>query len=178
MLGAAPVGFGVVRAGRIGRPVEGGQVGGRAGVADRVALVIEGSLGEQAGELDLAGVRPAIVALAGAALGLCRDHGHPGAVDREIEHVGQRRWRRERDHLAGADRVRPDGDGRGGCGAVSFGGAALSAWQSAGCRPAPASRRPALANGTAAAARAVILASPGDIEAPATPSSASRGAIP
>ena len=33
-------------------------------------------------------------------------------------------------------------------------------------------------NGTAAAARALILASPGDIVAPATPSSASRGARP
>lgn len=36
----------------------------------------------------------------------------------------------------------------------------------------------AAANGTAAAARSVILASPGDIVCPATPSSASRGAKP
>ena len=41
-----------------------------------------------------------------------------------------------------------------------------------------ASRRPALANGTAAAARAVIARSPGDIEARPAPSSASLGAIP
>ena len=48
-------------------------------------------------------------------------------------------------------------------------------------RPMPASsdsRLVALANGTAAAARAVILASPGDIEARSTPSSASRGTTP
>ena len=41
-----------------------------------------------------------------------------------------------------------------------------------------ASRPPALANGTAAAARAVIALSPGDIEACPTLSSASLGAIP
>ncbi|MGO8885161.1 MAG: hypothetical protein ACLQI7_15930 [Streptosporangiaceae bacterium] len=45
--------------------------------------------------------------------------------------------------------------------------------------PASSPTRPAPGmNGTAAAARALILASPGDIVAPATPSPASRGARP
>jgi hypothetical protein len=41
-----------------------------------------------------------------------------------------------------------------------------------------ASRSAAWANGAVAAARAVILRSPGDSEAPATPSSSSRGTTP
>ncbi len=45
--------------------------------------------------------------------------------------------------------------------------------------PASSPTRPAPGvNGTAAAARALILASPGDIVSPATPSSRSRGARP
>ena len=41
-----------------------------------------------------------------------------------------------------------------------------------------ANRSAAVANGVAAAARAVILRSPGDSDAPVTPSSSSRGTMP
>jgi hypothetical protein len=65
VLGATTAGFGVYEPGELGGGFEGGQLGGRAGVAHRVALVIKGSFGEQAGELDLTGVRPASPPLQG-----------------------------------------------------------------------------------------------------------------
>src|ERR1035441_344446 len=71
------------------------------------------------------------------------------------------------------------------CSSIAAAAAApsASAWQP---RRLPVSLIPASSptspapggNGTAAAARALILASPGDIVSPATPSSASRGAKP
>ena len=64
----------------------------------------------------------AVVAFAGAAFGLGRHHGHSGAVDGDVEHVRPRRGRRQRHHLAGADRVGLGGDGRAGRGAAGFGG--------------------------------------------------------
>ena len=64
-----------------------------------------------------------------------------------------------------------------GCGAVGFSGPLhpLGGQRDAGQLGEQAA---GLANGTAAAARAVILRSPGDIEAAATPSSASLGTMP
>ena len=164
VLAAAAAGFGVHELGEPGSGFEGGQVAGGARVTDRVAVVIGAGLGEQAGEFDLAGVRPAVFALAGAALGLSRDHGHAGAVDGDVKHVRQRRGRREGHHLPGADRLSLRGDGRAGRGAVGFGGP-LDPLGGQAIPASSASRPPALANGTAAAARAVIARSPGDIEA-------------
>ena len=104
-------------------------------------------------------------AFPGPALGFRGHHGDPGAVDGDVEHVRGRRGRREGDHLAGADRV--------GLGARSprwprcrrLRRTARRAWRSGRCRPARRAGAAALANGTAAAARAVILARPGDIDA-------------
>ena len=77
VLGAAAAGLGVHQQAEPGGGVEGGQVGGRAGVADRVAVVIGAGLGEQAGELDLAGMGLAVLAFAGPAFGSAAAIGTP-----------------------------------------------------------------------------------------------------
>jgi hypothetical protein len=60
--------------------VEGGHVGRGAGVHHRVAVVIEGGDGEQAGELDLTGVGLPVLAFAGPAFGLARADRDAGPV--------------------------------------------------------------------------------------------------
>ena len=67
--------------------LEGGDVAGGCPVADGVAVIAELVLGEEHGELDLAGAGPSVLALAVAPGGLLRGHGHAGAVDRAVEHV-------------------------------------------------------------------------------------------
>jgi hypothetical protein len=63
--------------------------------------------------------------------------------------------------------------------AAPLASAALSTRLALRCTPArPASSRAAAANGPAAAAWSFIARSPGDMDVPATPSSASRGASP
>ncbi len=63
--------------------------------------------------------------------------------------------------------------------AAPLASADLSTRLTVNCTPARSASSPAaLANGPSAAARSVIAASPGDIDCPATPSSASRGARP
>ena len=63
--------------------------------------------------------------------------------------------------------------------AAPLASADLSTRLTVSCTPARSASSPAaLANGPAAAARSFIAASPGDIDAPATPSSASLGARP
>ena len=129
--------------------------------------------------LDLAGVGLAVLALAGPSLGLGRDHGHAGAVDRDIEHVRQRPGGRHQDHLAGGDaaarasiaRRRPGRRPRRG------GPARLPV------RVIPASSPTSLAaaaNGTAAAARRSSSRSPGDMPLPGYPQLriARREAVP
>ena len=122
VLSAAAAGFGIHELGEPGSGFESGQVAGGARVADRAAVIINAGLGEQAGEFDFAGVRPPVVAFAGAAFGLRGGHGHAGAVDGDVKHVRQRCGRREGYYLPGADRVSLRGDGCAGCGAVGFGG--------------------------------------------------------
>ena len=70
-----------------------------------MAVLVDVVLGEEHGELDLAGAGPAVLALALAACCFPRGHGDAGAVDRAVEHV-RARGRRHRDQL-------PAGDGRG-----------------------------------------------------------------
>ena len=65
-----------------GGGLEGGDVAGGVPVPDRVAVVIELVLGEEDGELDLAGAGAAVLALAVPSGGLLRGHGDAGAVDR------------------------------------------------------------------------------------------------
>ena len=142
-----------------------------------MALVIEGGLGEQAGELDLAGVGLAVFAFAGAAFGLGCYHGNAGAINGDVEHVRQRCGRREGHHLAGADRVSLRGDGLAGRGAVGFGGPldplggqddpGQLGEQAAGLGERDCGRR-----------AGCHRPRPGDMEARATPSSASLGTTP
>ncbi len=176
--GAAAAGLGGHQDPELRRGGEGGQVGRGTRVADRVAVVVCGGLGEHRGHLDLAGAGPAVLALA-----------RPGRRSRPRSSA--RRCRRSRYTACPA--------------AVPAGGSRLSRRPSiaaapasitaAAARPSASARRPArlpvrvipassltrraaAANGTAAAARAVIFRSPGDMPCPATPSSSSRGASP
>ncbi len=105
-----------------------------------------------------------------------RHHRHAGAVDGDIE-LSAAGPGRGRNHLAGADRVGLGADDRGSRGAGRFGAPfhPLDRQADAGQLGQQAGR---LANGTAAAARAVNLARPGDIDARAQRSSASLGARP
>jgi hypothetical protein len=112
--GAAAAGLGGHQRPEPGGGREGGQVGGGILVADGMPLVVHPGLGEYAGELDLAGTGPAVLALAGAAGGLRCCHRHAGAVDRDVQLVRQRRGR-ERDQRARCDRGGPgldDSSGR------------------------------------------------------------------
>ena len=87
VVGAAAAGFGVHQGGELGGGGEAGQVAGGVRVAHRPALLVEGGLGEQGGEFDLAGAGAPIAALAGAAGDRGGHHGHPGAVDGDVELV-------------------------------------------------------------------------------------------
>ncbi len=70
MLGSAAAGLGVHQlAEPVGR-VEGVQVGGGSRVTDREAVIVEGGLGEQAGQFHLPGAGLAVLGLAFAALGV------------------------------------------------------------------------------------------------------------
>jgi hypothetical protein len=76
---AAVLGFGVDAEGRGG--FEGGDVGGRAGVLDRVAGErVASGLGEEAADFDLAGAGPSVGMLAGSVDALSGQHRGAGAV--------------------------------------------------------------------------------------------------
>ena len=91
-------------------------------------------------------------AFAGAAFGLSRGHGHAGAVNGDAKHVRQRRGRRAGHHLPGADRLRLRGDGCVWLRRRRLRGP-LDPLVVKAIPASSASRPPALANGTAAAAR-------------------------
>ena len=91
VVGAAAAGLGVHQGGEFGGGGEAGQVAGGVRVAHRPARLVEPGLGEQGGEFDLAGAGPPVVGLAGAAVGRGGHHRHAGAVDGDVEHVGQQR---------------------------------------------------------------------------------------
>ena len=160
-----------------GGGLEGGDVAGGVPVADRVAVVVELVLGEEDGELDLAGAGPAVLALAVPAGGLLRGHGDAGAVDDGVELVRQR-GRRQRDQLAGGDQRGPVPDGGGLRGAAGLGGPldpldgqpdpGQVLQQPGGPRERPGGRGLVVHRGQARATWT----------RPATPSSASRGARP
>ncbi len=118
--GAADAGLGGHQLPEPGGGLEGGQVGGRARVADRVAVLVDPGLGEHARELDLAGPGPAVLALAVPAFGLGGHHRHAGAVDGDVHLVRQVRGR-QREDRAGGDGGGPRRDHRGGRGAVALG---------------------------------------------------------
>ena len=64
------------------------------------AVLVRLVLGEEDGELYLAGAGAAVLALAGPPSGLLRGHGHAAAVDHAVELV----WRRRQRHqLPGVD---------------------------------------------------------------------------
>ena len=121
VIGAAADAFGLDQAGEHGRGLEGGDVAGGVPVPDRVAVIIELVLGEEHGELDLAGAGAAVLALAVPPRGLLRGHGHAGAVDDGIQLVRQR-GRRQRHQFAGGDQRGPVPDGGGLRGAAGLGG--------------------------------------------------------
>ena len=81
VLGAAAAGLGRHQGGERLGGGEAAQGAGGVGVAHRPAVFVEGGLGEQAGEFDLAGAGPAVGALAGPVGDRGRHHGHAGAVD-------------------------------------------------------------------------------------------------
>ena len=179
-VGAAAAGFGVHQGGELGGGREAAHVAGGVGVAHRAALLVEpGLVNRQASLTSRVRARPS--ALLPAPRRRRRHHRHSGAVDGDVELV-----RRLAAPAAGAGSTptRP-------CAIAADSAARRSA------APPPsisaersirlvdnripassASRSPAVANGSAAAARATIERRPGDSDAPATPSSPSRGTIP
>ena len=94
-----------------GGGLEGGDDAGGVPVADRVAVLVQPVLGEEDGELDLAGAGAAVLALPLPARSLPGGHGHPGAVDDRIQLVRQRR-RGQGDQLPGGDQRGPAAGGR------------------------------------------------------------------
>jgi hypothetical protein len=136
------------RAERIGRG-EGGQIARAAVIADRPAVVVDAGLGEQAGELDLAGCGTPAGLLAGPALGSGGHARHSGAVHRDVE---------------GVDGLVAD---------LELTEAAVSSIPACSARSSRA-----WPNGWLAARRATMRRSPGVNDAPAIPSSMSRGANP
>ena len=177
MVGAAAFGLGGHEFAELDGWGEGRQVARRCFITDRVAVVVDGGLGEHTRKLDLAGTSPPIGSFAGPACGLGRHHRHPGAVDGDVQHVRHRLGGWERNQPAGQDRSRLGGDGRRGGRPVGFG----RALDPLGGQLDPAQvgqQSLALANGTASAARATIVRRPGDNDTPAVPSSSSNGASP
>ena len=180
VVGAAAAGFGVHQGGELVGGGEAAQVAGRVRVAHRPALVVDGGLGEQAGEFDLAGAGAPVAALAGAAGDGGGHHGHAGAVDGDVELV-----RRPRSAGAGSTLIRR-------CAIAADSAGMLrrrrrrrrprrsvrSVWGTTGFRPARRAGRRRWRTARWRAARATIVRSPGDSDAPVTPSSSSRGTIP
>ncbi len=171
--GAAAVGLGGHQDPELRRGGEGGQVGGGTRVADRVAVIICGGLGERRRHLDLAGAGPAVVCLAGPVAVSAATIGTPVPSIAIYS-------------LSGSG---PSGGSRLSLPAATA--AASASMTAAAARPSASARRPArlpvrvspassltrraaAANGTAAAARAVIFRSPGDMPCPATSSWSSR----
>jgi hypothetical protein len=120
VIGAAADAFCFHQAAEHGGRLEGGDVAGGALVADRVSVVIDFVLGEEDAELDLAGAGAAVLAFALAPGGLLGGHGHPGAVDRAVEHV-RHRGRRQRHQLPAGYQGRPLADRGGLRGAAGLG---------------------------------------------------------
>ena len=114
VLAAAAQVLGFHQAGQGVLAVEGGHVAGGARVHHRVAALIEGGDGDQAGQLDLAGPGAAVIGLALAAFGFAAADRDAGAVHLDIQHVRDRLGRGQRPDRAGADRgglrsgIRPD----------------------------------------------------------------------
>lgn len=179
-LGAAAAGFGGHQGGELVGGGEAAQVAGGVGVAHRPAVLVGGGLGKQADQFGLAGAGSPVGALAGPVGDRGRHHGHPGAVDGDVQLVRRRVLAADAGSTATLPRVTAADS------AVSRSATAapsVSAERSIRLAdnriPASsASRSAAAANGCAAAARAVIERRPGDSDAPATPRSSSRGAIP
>ena len=121
MFGAAAAGLGVHQRGELLDRVEGVHVTGGVRITHRVAVVVELGLGEQAGELDLAGACPPVLALAGPIERGGGHDRHTGAVDGDVELVRQRR-RREHHHGGAQDRSGRSFQFRGGGLAVGLGG--------------------------------------------------------
>ena len=104
MVSAAPSRLGVEERAEPLGGLEGGEVAGGAGVPNRPAPLVEPGLGEQAAELDLAGVGAPVGRLAAAPRGVGGYGGHPGAVQRDVERV-ERAGLAERDQVTGCQRV-------------------------------------------------------------------------
>ena len=142
--------------------------------------LVEGGLGEQAGEFDLAGAGPPVGALGGPAGDRGGHHRHAGAVDGDVELV------RRIAVLAGAGStasvphaIAADSVVMRLAAVVPSVSAERSIRLSDNRIPASsASRSAAVANGSAAAARATMRRRPGDRDASVTPRSSSRGTIP
>jgi hypothetical protein len=155
-----------------GRP-EGGDDAGGVPVPHRVAVLAQLALGEEHGELDLAGAGAAVLAPAG-----------PPGCSPAVTGTP----------VPSMTAYSLPGSGTGGSGTSLRAAMSRARSRTAAACAAPAARstrltvrrapaRPssspaAFANGPAAAARSVIAVSPGDRDAPATPNSASRGARP
>ena len=107
VLAAAAQVLGLDQSGEGVLAVEGGHVGGGAGVHHRPAVLIQAGHGEEPGELDLAGAGLAVLAFARPAFGFAGADGHAGPVDLDVEHVGDRLGGRQRDDRAGARSRRP-----------------------------------------------------------------------
>ena len=148
-----------------GGGLEGGDVAGGVPVPDRVPVLVQLVLGEEDGQLDLAGAGAAVLALPVPPGGLLRGHRDAGAVDDGVELVRQR-GRRQRHQLAGGDQ-RGRASREAAAGAAPLASAARSTRLTVSRTPARSSSSPAArANGTAAAARSFIAARPGDIDLP------------
>jgi len=104
-----------------GGGLEGGDDAGGFPVPDRESLVVEPVLGEEDGELDLAGAGAPVLALAFPAGCFPAGHGDAGAVDDGVELVRERRGR-QRDQLAGGDEPGALAAGGRGGGAARLGG--------------------------------------------------------
>src|SRR5664280_2361253 len=174
---AAP-GLGVHQRGELFDGGEGGQVGGGAGVAHGSAVGVQAGLGEQAGEFGLAGVgraRPAAALPARPAVSA-------GTIGTPVPSTAM-------SSLSGSgaggrgttrrDRIAPAWAWVAAAAAAPSASAARSTRLVVTAIPARSpSRLLALANGAAAPARSTIVASPGDSDEPATPSSSSLGTTP
>jgi hypothetical protein len=119
--GAAAAGLGGHERPERGGRGEGGYIRGGRGVADRAAVLTDGGLGERDGHFHLPGAGGAVLAFPGPAFGFGRGHGYAGPVDGDIQHVGQRRGRRQRRQRACLHGGSPRFDHCGGGPPVSLG---------------------------------------------------------
>ena len=121
VIGAAADAFCLDQVPEHGGGLEGGDVTAGAGVPHRVSVLAGVVLGEEHGELDLAGAGPPVLAFSFPPGGFLGGRGHAGAVDRAVEHVRQR-GRRQRHQLPAGDQRGPLADCGGLRGAAGLGG--------------------------------------------------------